>query len=94
MDDIGLGVQNGSDATSSPSSVTVGPDSATNQTVALSDPSINWGSTPGPTVQMIAPISNGVVLQISPATSNGVEVPPFYQIEWSTSTSFQPSKPV
>jgi hypothetical protein len=94
MDDVGLGVLNGSDPAGAILSVIVGPNATPpnpiNQDVTLYDVSIAWTATDGPKINMIAPIANGVVLQIGPATygTPAVEVAPRYHVQWSTTSDF------
>ncbi len=88
MDRIGLGVPNGSDpySTNSPS-VTV--PTSTNPVITITDQPNPFDSISGPAFKGISPMSGGVLLQMSPVTnSKGVEMPPRYQIQWSTDSTF------
>jgi hypothetical protein len=72
--------------------VTVSTASITNATVAMSDPA-SYAITATPGLLAVSPMDLGVVVDynaIIGTDSNGlqVEVPPYYQIQWSTSTSW------
>ena len=74
------------------SSVAVTGGNVTGQTVVLSDP-VSYAVTGAPTLKAAAPTEQGVIIDYGAITgtdSNGntVEVPPYYQIQWSSTNSF------
>ena len=101
MDDVGLGIQNGSDPFVSMSApVTVPTDTLTGATavgtVPLGDTTNGFNLMAGPGIQVVAPFSGGVVLMISPVIPSGcnpnqqvcIEMPPRYHVQWSTNSNF------
>jgi hypothetical protein len=88
LDNVGLGVQNGSNPTASISSFTV-PASTPPSLTLLDATNNNFNAMNGPTISGIAPINNGVMVQLKPLTNgNNIEMPPRYHVQWSTSSTF------
>jgi hypothetical protein len=74
------------------SNVAVTGGNVTGETVVLSDPA-SYAVTSAPTLKAVAATEQGVVVDYgaiigTDASGSKVEVPPYYQIQWSTSTTF------
>jgi hypothetical protein len=88
MDTVGLGYANASDPITSATSVTI-PSSGSLAAIDLGDSTNAFNGMTGPALQFLAPVSNGVMMQIKPVTnSNGVEMPSRYHIQWSIDNTF------
>jgi len=94
MDNLGMGVQNGSNPTYVISSFAVPvPNGTGGPNLPVTEPSNPFGNINGPAIKMLVPTSDGVIFQLSignnennagnVVNSNGIEMPPHYLVEWS-----------
>jgi len=88
MDNRGYGVQNASNPTSASYGIAVSDANPSAFALPLADPAaINL--TTAPTLTGVSGFNGGALLQFkAPKSSNGVELPTSYVVEWSTSQTF------
>jgi Chitobiase/beta-hexosaminidase C-terminal domain len=86
MDNIAVGAPNASNPAGS-SAVAVSNANLTGQTVTLVDPAAVT-VTSAPTIQGASGFNTGAVVQYKAITSNGVETPSSYTLQWSTDPAF------
>jgi hypothetical protein len=86
MDTLGNGAANGANPSGS-ASVSVSSTNLTGQNVTLSDPSTVTITSP-PTIQGVSAFNTGAVVQYKPITSNNIETPASYTLQWSTDPAF------
>jgi hypothetical protein len=87
MDNLNIGTPNGSNPTGS-TSVTVSSSNYSGAGVTLVDPSSPVTITTAPTIQGMSGFNTGFVAQYKAITSNGVEQPSSYTLQWSTDPNF------
>ena len=87
MDNLGTGTPNASNATGS-TAVTVSSSNYSGANVTLADPSLPVTITSSPTISGMSGFNNGFVAQYKAITSNSVEQPSSYTLQWSTDPNF------
>jgi Chitobiase/beta-hexosaminidase C-terminal domain/SdrD B-like domain len=87
MDNLGIGAQNASNPAGS-TAVSVVSSNLTNQNVTLVDPASPVTITSAPTIQGASGFNAGAVALYKAITSNGIEQPTSYTLQWSTDPAF------
>lgn len=87
MDNLGLGAPNASNPSGS-TAVSVASTNPTGQTVTLLDPANPVTITSAPSIQGASGFNTGAVVQYKAITSNNIEQPTSYTVQWSTDPAF------
>jgi hypothetical protein len=87
LDNLGIGAPNASNPTGN-TSVTVTASNYSGANVTLADPATAVTITSAPTIQGASGFNTGAVVQYKAITSNSIEQPTSYTLQWSTSNTF------